>query len=163
MTIMNNATKASSPRRLWAAGAIGAVCILAIIWPAFDGYCAVGFIGLELTCDPSIPGNVRVSYGIVPEKFIEQTIDAHRQGNAGEFLLDEILKTEPTSASLSFCESGDFIGSAFQRVRRYPESETILIAFEYPDGRREYQTVRIPWESVERPVKMVISLPKQVR
>lgn len=100
---------------------------------------------------------MRVSYGIVPEKFIEQTIDAHRQGHPTEYHFGEVVKTEPSSVTLTVCEVGSFGRSA----KRYPESETMLVAFEYSDGHRDYQTIPIPWESTERPVKIVISFPKR--
>lgn len=155
---MNDSWQSSSPRRIiWVACVLGLALFVAFVWLATHGYRAVGSIDLEIRCDPSIPDDLRVSYGIVPKQFIEQTIEEHRQGHPTEHHFDEVIKTEPSSIFLTVCEVGVFGGSA----NRYPESDTMLVAFEYPDGHRDYQTVLIPWESTERPVQIVISLPKR--
>lgn len=156
---MNDDDRTSKSRRIfWLAGVIGLAFLVARIWPATRGYRAVGSIDVEMVCDRTIPDDVRVSYGFVPEKLIPLVVDAQRQGRPTEYRLDEIDRSEETFASLTVCEVG-FGASENQVTQRYPESETMLVEFAHADGRREYQTVRIPWQSSERPLKIVLSMP----
>lgn len=146
---------------LWVAGAIAFAVLIALIWPAMRGYRAVGSISVQIVCDETIPDDVRVSYGFVPEKVIAEVIAAQKRGQPSEYRLDEIDRTEETFASLTVCKVGYFGSSKNHVTQRYPESETMLVEFARADGHREYQTVRIPWQSSERPLKIVLSIPSQ--
>lgn len=166
LTAMNELQERSPRRRLyWITAAVAVAVLATLLWPVIPVYKAVGAIPFAIRCDQTIPDDVRVRFGFVPKKIIDLVIEARRNGLPSEYPLEEIPKhgTEPLSASLQICETG-IVGDTSNRFsRRYPESETMLLEFEYANGRVDYQTVPIPWESAERPVNLVISLPKQDR
>jgi hypothetical protein len=159
---MNDDHRSSASRwRLGVAGTIGFAVLVALIWPATRGYRAVGSISVQIVCDETIQDDVRVSYGFVPERFIAEVIEARKQRLPGEYRLDKIDRTEETFASLTVCEVGYFGKPENHVTQRYPESETVLVEFTRTDGHREYQTVRIPWQASERPLKIVLSMPSR--